>query len=259
MQNVKKCGFTLIEMAIVLVIIALLVGGVMAGRNMIVAAKMRAQITDLQKYKTAVKLFDEMYKGIPGDITNATTLFGATTANGDGDGFIETTTIAPWGIGNISPDNGYYDGERPHFFMQLSLSGMIEKKFNGTAIIGNGYPGSILNKNGGFFAAGSWHTAGGASNTMYSNIDLIANSSLYLASINDKANFPSASNHNDTTGTFTPAELWEIDKKIDDSIPSSGKILAVVWSPTISCGNATTYNLAGGENRECNMLYDLTD
>jgi prepilin-type N-terminal cleavage/methylation domain-containing protein len=47
-------GFTLIEMSIVLVIIGLIVGGVLVGQDLIRAAYIRAQITQIEKFNTAV-------------------------------------------------------------------------------------------------------------------------------------------------------------------------------------------------------------
>ena len=49
-----KKGFTLIEMSIVLVIIGLIIGGVLLGRDLISAAAVRAQIAQIEKYNAAV-------------------------------------------------------------------------------------------------------------------------------------------------------------------------------------------------------------
>ena len=221
MKHNKNLGFTLIEMSIVLIIIGLIVGGVLAGKNMIAAANMRAQITELQKYKTAVKLFDELYKGIPGDINNAQTLFGDATANGNGNGFLEAATSR---TDLLTPDNGWYDGERPHFFIQLYLAKLI-----------NANTGTLITSN------------------LYLAVN-IANPSLF--NVNGSTN---GSSHNDYVGIFTSAEMWEMERKIDDTVPSTGKILANAVGTVVPCGNATTYNLAAGDNRVCNLHYDLTD
>ncbi len=256
-------GFTLIEMAIVLVVISLLVGGVMAGQAMIAAANMRAQITDLQKYKTAVKLFDELYKGIPGDITNATTLFGATTTNGNGNGSLEAATINfPYAQTLVTPDNGNYDGERPQFFKQLYLSKLINQPFDGSINLGLGYPKVKLNPTAGAFVGGAWNY-GGSGNNQYSDISLIATANLYFATFNNTNLFgTNTAAHNDYGGTFTSGEMWEMEKKIDDSVPASGKILAqalIMNATDPQCETATNYVLSSGNNKVCNMLYDLTD
>jgi prepilin-type N-terminal cleavage/methylation domain-containing protein len=53
----RKSGFTLIELSIVLVVIALVVGGVLIGRDLIEAAKIRSQINQLSKFTTLANTF----------------------------------------------------------------------------------------------------------------------------------------------------------------------------------------------------------
>ena len=65
-------GFTLIELSIVLVIIGLIVGGVLVGQDLIRAAYIRAQISQIEKFNTAVNTFYGKYQALPGDM-NATT------------------------------------------------------------------------------------------------------------------------------------------------------------------------------------------
>jgi prepilin-type N-terminal cleavage/methylation domain-containing protein len=71
-RNSDNSGFTLIEMAIVIVIIGLLIGGVLVGRDMISAAEVRAQVLQIEKYNTAANVFREKYACLPGDCKNAT-------------------------------------------------------------------------------------------------------------------------------------------------------------------------------------------
>ena len=49
----KKSGFTLIELSIVLVIIGLIIGGILVGRDLINASAIRAQISQIDKYQQA--------------------------------------------------------------------------------------------------------------------------------------------------------------------------------------------------------------
>jgi prepilin-type N-terminal cleavage/methylation domain-containing protein len=89
-------AFTLIEMAIVLVIIGLIVGGVLVGQTLIKAAAIRNQIKQVQDLQMQINTFRTKYDCLPGDCANATTFFGttfgsATIFNGDGDGFIRAT------------------------------------------------------------------------------------------------------------------------------------------------------------------------
>ena len=70
-------GFTLVELSIVLVIIGLIIGGVLVGRDLITAATVRAQIAQIEKYQTAVNTFRGKYGYLPGDIPDpAVTQFG---------------------------------------------------------------------------------------------------------------------------------------------------------------------------------------
>ena len=68
----QQRGFTLIELSIVIVIIGLIAGGILVGKDMIRAAEIRAIATELQHYRAAVKTFEATYDALPGDMTNAT-------------------------------------------------------------------------------------------------------------------------------------------------------------------------------------------
>src|SRR4051812_40153055 len=94
-NNQKRVGFTLIELSIVLVIIGLIIGGVLAGRELIASAATRAQIAQIDKYQSAVNAFRSKYGYLPGDIPdpmagqfgfNARGLY---TGQGDGNRIIQ--------------------------------------------------------------------------------------------------------------------------------------------------------------------------
>ena len=81
-------GFTLIELSVVLVIIGLIVGGVLVGQDLIRAATLQAQITQIQKFNTAANTFRLKFNALPGDVANAGNL-GLTPRSGSagqGDG-----------------------------------------------------------------------------------------------------------------------------------------------------------------------------
>ena len=79
--NTLRRGFTLLELSIVLVIIGFLVGGVVAGVELIQAARLNKVMTDMRKFLTAVNVFQNKYDGLPGDISNATYYWGAANAD----------------------------------------------------------------------------------------------------------------------------------------------------------------------------------
>ena len=88
----KQAGFTLVEIAIVLVIIGLLLGGILKGQEMITQAKIKNVIADMSGVSAAMYGYQDRYKALPGDDKNAggaSGRWGAAASSGDGDGIIE--------------------------------------------------------------------------------------------------------------------------------------------------------------------------
>ncbi len=83
----RQSGFTLVEIAIVLVIIGLLLGGVLKGQVLIDNAKYKNFSKQIESYRAAVATFQDMYQGLPGDLLNTSALNAAAVA-GNGDGLI---------------------------------------------------------------------------------------------------------------------------------------------------------------------------
>src|SRR5713101_5855001 len=82
-----ETGFTLVEIAIVLVIIGLLLGGILKGQEMITQAKIKNVIDDLNGITVAITSYQDRYRALPGDDKNATTRWTTQApASGDGDG-----------------------------------------------------------------------------------------------------------------------------------------------------------------------------
>lgn len=91
MQNRQK-GFTLIEIAIVLVIIGLLLGGVLKGQELINTARVRAMNNTVDGITAAWFSFQDRHRAFPGDYLTAQSqvnLPGAPTG-GNGDGLVNT-------------------------------------------------------------------------------------------------------------------------------------------------------------------------
>lgn len=128
-----RSGFTLIEMSIVLLIIRFIVGGILAGRDLIDAAAQRAQIAQIEKYNTAVRTFQEKYGYLPGDIPDPTASNfgfqprGQYAGERDGNGVLQ-------GV-NANATNANYGqvqgaGETVMFWRDLSDAGLIDSSFN---------------------------------------------------------------------------------------------------------------------------------
>src|SRR5256885_10787896 len=67
----RRQGFTLVEIAIVLVIIGLLLGGILKGQEMITQAKIKNVIADFSGVSAAYHGYQDRYRAIPGDDPNA--------------------------------------------------------------------------------------------------------------------------------------------------------------------------------------------
>ena len=89
--NIKKnSGFTLVEIAIVLVIIGLLIGGVLKGQEMINNAKIKRIGTDFDGVAAAIFSYQDRYRALPGDDLGASRWGLSGTDLGDGDGTYNT-------------------------------------------------------------------------------------------------------------------------------------------------------------------------
>ncbi len=69
----NQSGFTLIEIAIVLVIIGLLLGGVLKGQELINSARVKNLATDFRNIPVFIYGYQDKFKSLPGDDANAIT------------------------------------------------------------------------------------------------------------------------------------------------------------------------------------------
>src|SRR5437763_9708790 len=108
-MRARQRGFTLVEIAIVLVIIGLLLGGILKGQEMITQAKIKNAIADYSGISAAYHGYVDRYKKVPGDDpcaggtvttgncgTTTGRWTGATAGNRNGvvTGYYNTTTAA---------------------------------------------------------------------------------------------------------------------------------------------------------------------
>lgn len=81
-------GFTMIELAIVLMVMGIIAGAVFKGQDLLESAKARAVLNDFNRFNTAVTHYQETYSALPGDDPFASNHFGTDVPNGNGDGII---------------------------------------------------------------------------------------------------------------------------------------------------------------------------
>ena len=182
----KQTGFTLIEIAIVLVIIGLLLGGVLKGQELITSARVRNLISQQDGVKAAYVGFLDRFRALPGDYTAATTNIAGVatvvcTGNGDGDGRIETA-------GASTPTENILAWEH------LSKAGFINGSYTCAAVDSNA--------------------------TTPTNAFAV-----FLQLVWDNVFDPAAGTprHNLKTGGQIPSDLLaEVDRKVDDGSATGG-------------------------------------
>ncbi len=82
MKNPAR-GFTLVEVAIVLIIIGLLLAGILKGQEMVTQARIKRVVTDIGSVTAAVYAYHDRYGVLPGDDREAARWAGAIPGNGN--------------------------------------------------------------------------------------------------------------------------------------------------------------------------------
>ena len=188
-------GFTLIEIAIVLVIIGLLLGGVLKGQELITGARVRNLISQQDGIKAAFFGFQDRYRALPGDYAAASTNIAGVTITGNGNGRIEAGT-------------GGALHEEILVWNHLTAAGFL---------------------NGSYTMANSSVAAPAPSNNPVNPY------SVYLTLVYDNAYGTGTppSKHNLKTGSQVPVEIMaEVDRKIDDGQPYTGGFQFSTFAPT---------------------------
>ena len=100
----KQSGFTLVEIAIVLVIVGLLLGGVLKGQELITSGKAKALYADKSAFQTAYNTYNDRYRAIAGDDAAANTRFNGQACGVAGAGASAVNSGAGLGCSNGNGD-----------------------------------------------------------------------------------------------------------------------------------------------------------
>lgn len=197
-----KRAFSLVELAIVLVILGLLVGGILTGRALIRASQLRSVTVEAANYSASTRAFRDKYFAVPGDMTNATQFWGSLvpcpggsgftgTCNGDGDGMIISTNHEP-----------------ELFWQHLQLAGFIAGQFQGHEHTGEECGTTNAVSPPARIGGDCWSAHTGLWGSMFNVSNITNRNSLILE-----------------RGVMTPSEVWGIDNKVDDGKPAQGKLV----------------------------------
>lgn len=236
----RNAAFTLVELAIVLVIIGLIAGGILVGRELVSAAEVRAQLSQIEKIKTATKIFYDKTGYLPGDIPDPVASSfglaarGTARGQGDGDGLIT-------GSNGSSRQNFFQvNGEAGLFWVDLSALALIEGNFNTATATAN------PTFNEGTFTATYLPTAavGNDSSVFVSaSHDYMYN---YITVL--RVRVVTSGRVSSFARSMTAGQAYAMDSKMDDGIPSTGLVLAAYPLLTGIGGYWMWANLASGLN-----------
>lgn len=229
-------AFTLVELAIVMVIIGLIVGGVVGAQSLIRTSEINSIISDIKKYQTAVRAFKLEYGAIPGDMAEATNYWGVSTADGNGNKILGAgpegyqvwqhmalAEIIPGSYTGITgPNQAIWDSE-------LGVNVPASK------IPGVGYTALSINY---------------GNNNSLTRLDPNFTGS-YQYSLNQIVIGKEDGDYWTNIGFLTPAEMRKIDRKIDNGLPGTGGIRPTRYNGCTDAGDAA----ASATNIS---LYDLS-
>ncbi len=195
MNRTKNRGFTLIEIAIVLVIIGLLLGGVLKGQELINNAKVKSYATDFRNIPIMVYGFQDKFRALPGDDAVVVTHIPAAT--------LATTPAGTVGNGVI---NGVWDtatntDESCLFWQHVRLAGLAPGSTTVSCAANADY--WPKNANGG--------QIGIQSNTAFVTMTGAMNGSYIICSRNILGQF-----------------VLQLDATLDDGNPATGSMRAIL-------------------------------
>ncbi len=226
-------GFTLVEIAIVLVIIGLLIGGILAAQSMIATARVQNAVKTLRQFDVGVANFRTKYDGLPGDSARF-------SPAGDGDARIEGSDQNFWGY------TIWFNNETANFWPHMQQGGFLNSDAAYLATIATNFSVSSPSPNSPKVAWDrtgviAYHNTGGGMNPHYwllgDYTNVFTNASLGLTWPVSMASIPAQ-------------EALSLDAKIDDGTPGGS-----VWPQNAACTSGGSYNTGAGA--KCNLAVPM--
>lgn len=239
----KQAGFTLVELAIVLMIIGLLIGGVLRGQEMMENARLQNVIKQVNSFSGAYYTFLDAYSAKPGDIATATARIpgcetgnGNSCQNGDGNGILGEPVVI-WTGGQQAATT-----ENTQFWKHLALTHLISGvRPNAVAPVwGESHPAAPIP--GGYSIVTS--LGSGVASVFTGAMILRMHGSLTDANI-------------ENTPLLSPKQSAYIDRKMDDGVPQTGDVQARAYgNGAVVADCEDVYNEAR-EDKLCAMTFLL--
>jgi prepilin-type N-terminal cleavage/methylation domain-containing protein len=208
-------GFTLVELAIVLVIIGFIIGGLLTGQSLIQAASVRSVIKQLEQFNLGINAFKCKYNSLPGDYTGST-VDGIAVTPGDGNHYISDT--------NNAVTTERLSGEILNFWAHLTSENFIDGSY-----LGGTFPTTMTTSRL-VFDSGYLPKSKLARNATWIFFSLPSGNYFQLSPISSNATRDIIT----TETALTPTEAYSIDSKLDDGLAASGPVTA--WGANAAGG-----------------------
>jgi prepilin-type N-terminal cleavage/methylation domain-containing protein len=254
MKTKNNAGFTLVELAIVMMIIGLLIGGILKGQELMENARVTSTIAQIQAYEASTTSFRDIYNAFPGDMRNATARVpncDGTTNCGNGDG--NSIVGAAGGLGTAQAATtvtGTNSDEEPiQYWRHMLLADLISGVSTTTTVAwGETHPSAKIG--GGFVVTHANGTAvGNVPGTPSGHLLVLQNSPTTTTGSLSGGQSP-----------LSPVRADQIDRKMDDGMPDSG----YVQGYGVSTGGRGCYETTNGVTsyqgntiKSCNLLFRI--
>lgn len=253
MHKVK--GFTLVELAIVMTIIGLLIGGILKGQELLENARVTSTIAQVKSYDAAVTGFRDIYDALPGDLPNAGSIIPGCNVNCTpvaptaGDGKI----VDSGGIDTVQPDTESPPGsmwdESWLFWVHLLKANLVTGINDQSLTMSTPRTSGVTDpaaKVGGIFVAQQDPIAGSL-DTLLPGLGLVLVDGLPT---NYSDNMPGQR-------VLSPSRAAQIDRKMDDGKPYTGTVKSNDGTACVSgTGAQTVYNEAS-ISKDCILMFKL--
>ncbi|MDB5478090.1 MAG: hypothetical protein JWM96_585 [Alphaproteobacteria bacterium] len=211
----QQQGFTLVELAIVLMIIGLLIGGILRGQELLMNARIASTIKQVTSYTGAINTFRDAYAALPGDLSQALNRIpGCATngcTNGNGNGLIGAPILF-WQLSDQS-----IPGESTQFWKHLALTHIISgvNPSANALSFGISHPSAPLG--GGFSVVTSVKDPNDPTGSMTTG-------SIVLRLHGDLVGGPGTVIEDNPV--VSPKQAAQLDRKMDDGMPGTGDVQA---------------------------------